>query len=169
MDEKFVETLTLRLRTSSGERERERESARERGREGRQGGGRGESPGRARVRNCGIFGGELCNREVVSTLVVIGELENYGESELNLEHRLLVLLGGLFFSWREMWSYGSSVSSQWRYSLGSWCTRYTYLCFCLIPSQISGSFVFWACCRGFFFLAHSFLSIISLKLKWNFP
>jgi hypothetical protein len=137
MDEKFVETLTLRLRKSGRERERERpgggvwvESARERGREGRQGG----SPGRPRVRNCGIFGGELCNREVVSTLVVIGELENYGELELNLEHRLLVVLGGLFLSWREMWSYGSSVSSQWRYSLGSWYTRYTCLCFCLIPS-----------------------------------
>jgi hypothetical protein len=89
------------------------------------------------VRNCGIFGGELCNREIVSTLVVIGELENLGELELNLEHRLLVVL---FLSWREMWSYGSSVSSQWRYSLGSWYTRYT--CLCLIPSQISGSFVF---------------------------
>lgn len=73
MDEKFVETLTLRLRKSGRERETEGECARERGREGRKG---GKSPGRARVRNCGIFGGELCIREVVSTLVVIGELED---------------------------------------------------------------------------------------------
>jgi hypothetical protein len=77
MDEKFVETLTLRLRTSGGEREiereRERESARERGREGRQWGGEsGQSAGE----KFGTSGGELCNREVVSTLVVIGELEN---------------------------------------------------------------------------------------------
>jgi hypothetical protein len=72
MDEKFVETLTLRLRKSGRERERGKARAREVGRVGKW----GESPGRARVKNCGIFGGELCNREVVSTLVVIGELEN---------------------------------------------------------------------------------------------